>query len=218
MNKELHGIYNDFDSPTLQRTWYGKLALLFRKYIYTGMMRRYSTKYLDIEGGDVYEGYWNTFFTKLYNDLKQQKFDIITGKNLSKDEQAARAKTYVDLITLASCIIIFAALKADDDEEESWMASHIMLQSRRLQQDISFYINPGDFIKLIKNPSVAIANWERVMDFVAQLINPMEQYERKSGIYEKGDYKIEKRLVDILPVFSRYEDVMNPEQLINVFN
>lgn len=218
MNKELHGIYNNFDSPTLQRTWYGKLALLFRKYIYTGMMRRYSTKYLDIEGGDVYEGYWNTFFTKLYNDIKNQKFDILTGKNLSKDEQAARAKTYVDLVTLISCMVIFAALSADDDEEESWMASHIMLQSRRLQQDISFYVNPRDFIRLVKNPSVAIANWDNLINFVAQLVNPLEEYERKAGIYEKGDYKIEKRIMDIVPVLSRYEDVMNPEQLINVFN
>lgn len=218
MNKELHGIYNDFDSPTLQRTWYGKLALLFRKYIYTGIMRRYSSKYLDIEGGDVYEGYWNTFFSKLIKDIKERKLDLLTGKNLSKEEQAARAKTYVDLVTLASCIIIGMALTPDDDEEESWAASHIMLQSRRLQQDLSFYVNPQDFIRLIKNPSVAIANWDNLSKFFVQAFNPMEQYERKSGIYEQGDYKIEKRFMDVVPVFSRYEDVMNPEQLLNVFN
>lgn len=218
MNKELHGIYNKFDSPTLQRTWYGKLALLFRKYIYTGFMRRYSKKYLDIEGGDVYEGYWNTFFSRLLTDIKQYKFDILTGKNLTADEQAARAKTYVDLVTFASCIILIMALTPDDDEEESWVASHVILQSRRLQQDISFYINFRDFIRLIQTPSVAISSWENIIKFVEQMGSPLEQYERSAGIYEKGDYKIEKRINDIIPIVSRYEDIMNPEQLLNVFN
>jgi hypothetical protein len=218
MNKELHGIYNKFDSPTLQRTWYGKLALLFRKYMYTGFMRRYSSRYLDIEGGDVYEGYWNTFFSKLYTDIKEGKWDMLTGKNLSEAEKSARAKTYVDLVAFASTLLLVYALTPDDDDDESWLTSHIILQSRRLQQDISWYVNPMDFKRLIETPSVAISNFENILKFTGQLFNPMEQYERKAGIYEKGDYKLEKRAMDLVPVLSRYEDLMNPEQLLNVFN
>jgi hypothetical protein len=39
LNKEMHGVYNKFDSPTLQRRWYGKLAMMFMK-----LCERYATR------------------------------------------------------------------------------------------------------------------------------------------------------------------------------
>lgn len=221
LNKSLHGIYNKFDSPTLQRKWYGKLILLFRKYVYTGFERRYAKKYIDIEAGQLYEGYMRTFFGKVYEELKQMKFKALLGQNLTKEERTAMYRSYTDVLTGISLYILFGALRAaagDDDEENSWLMNQTMLQSRRLAGDIMFYSNPAELVKLTRTPSAMYGTWDNLINFCGQLANPFEQYERKSGSYEKGDYKISKAFGKLVPVFSGIHKSLTPGNQLNFYN
>lgn len=221
LNKSLHGIYNKFDSPTLQRKWYGKLILLFRKYVYTGFERRYAKKYIDIEAGQLYEGYMRTFFGKVYEELRELKFKALFGQNLTKEERTAMYRSYTDVLTGISLYILFGALRAaagDDDEENSWLMNQTMLQSRRLAGDIMFYSNPIELMKLTRTPSAAYGTIDNAINFIGQLANPFEQYERKSGAYDKGDYKINRAFSKIVPVFSGLNKSLNPGNQLTFYN
>ena len=221
MNKDLHGIYNKFDSPTIQRRWYGKLAMLFRKWIYTGMQRRFSSKYLDIEGGDIYQGYFNTFFKALVSDVKNMQFKMLMGQGMTLDEKQNMYRSYTDLLTWTGLMTIFLMLSNaanDDDEENSWTTNMLMLTTRRLAGDIMFYVWPPEMWRITKSPTVAQTSIENMLQFFSQLLTaPLEEYERKSGIYEKGDYKIEKKFYDAVPVLSSVQRTLMPQDQLNIY-
>jgi len=221
MNKDLHGIYNKFDSPTIQRRWYGKLAMMFRKYMYTGFNRRFTSRYLDIEGADVYEGYFRTFFRALTTDLKTMKFNMLLAKNMDETSRKNMYRAYTDLLFLAGAMTLFSLLGAaagDDDEENSWAVNQILLQSRRFSGDLMWYVNPSEFIKLTKSPAVSLDTVDSLIDFFVQLTtNPFEQYERKTAGFDKGDYKIEHELYKNFPGLSGIYRSLVPEQQLKIY-
>jgi len=220
MNKDLHGIYNKFDSPTIQRRWYGKLAMMFRKYMYTGFNRRFTSRYLDIEGADIYEGYFRTFFRALTTDLRTMKFNMLMTNNMDETSKRNMYRAYTDLLFLAGALTIFSLLGAaagDDDEENSWVTNQILLQSRRFSGDLMWYVNPAEFIKLTRTPAVALDSVDSLIDFFAQAANPLEKYERASGPFEKGDYKMEHQLYKNFPGLSGIYRSLVPEQQLKIY-
>lgn len=222
LNKEMHGIYNKYDSPTLQRRWYGKLALIFRKWVYSGLMRRWKGEYHNMESGEVEHGYYRLFFSKLYKDMKKGNFEMLFGgKNLSPREREARAKALGEITTIVAMMFVFAAVKGDDDDEpNSWVQNQAILQSRRLAGDFMFFtmMNPAEMLRIVQNPTVALSQTMKVSKLITQLFNPLEKYQRKTGFYEKGDYKIEKRFADLVPVYGQLIRALTPEEQIKEYN
>lgn len=220
LNKGMHGIYNKFDSPTIKRRWYGKLALLFRNWIYSGIQRRWSNEFLNIESGAVEHGYYNKFFSELYKELKQGKLDILLGRNLNDDQKAARIKTLGEVVTALAIFMAVAALAGgDDDDDNSWITNQLILQGRRLTGDIMFYLPLDPFapMRVLKNPTAAMTLWEKSAKLIYQLANPFEQYDRKTGHYDKGDYKIEKRFDDLVPLLNQIQNAVYPEEAIQQY-
>lgn len=221
MNKDLHGIYNKFDSPTIQRKWYGKLMMLFRKWIYTGMQRRFSSRYLDIEGGDIYQGYFNTFIRAITSDVKNMQFKMLMGQGMSLDEKQNMYRAYTDLLAWSGLMTVFLMISNaanDDDEENSWTTNMLMLTTRRMAGDIMFYVWPPEMWRITKSPTVAQTSVENMIELLGQLPNYSEQYERKSGIYEKGDYKIEKKFYDAMPILASVQRTLMPQEQLNIYN
>lgn len=223
LNKELHGVHNSFDSPSAQRRWFGKLALLFRKHIYTGFKRRWGSEYLDIEEGAYNKGYYNQFFTTLWKALKDGKYDMMFKASTPAEKQA-RAKSLTEITTMLIIFAITGIVGNDDDKENSWMedwiADQMLLQGRRLSGDIGLYlpVNPFDVYMNLKSPTVAYTTIENLSKFLQQLQNPFEQYEKDSGIYEKGDYKLEKRIKELIPVLSKIDNALTPGESLKFYN
>lgn len=220
LNKGMHGIYNKFDSPTLQRRWYGKLILLFRKWIYTGFQRRYSGEFVDMESGEVTHGYYNKFFSQLYRELKQGKFELLFGSNLKPEERQARAKALGELGVMLSMLSLYLVFSGGDDEDEnSWIENQMILQSRRLAGDYMFFtpINPFEWVRIINNPSVTMSQVTKLSKFVFQLTNPFEQYERNEYPYNKGDFKLEKRFNDLVPIYSQMIRAITPQNQLSEY-
>ena len=219
----MHGVYNTFDSPTLSRRWAGKLALLFRKYMYSGFRKRWGQKYLDIEEGDENQGYYNEFFSYILNTFKSNKADILTGKNMTLSEKRAKVRTLTDLFMIIALMALYTALKGGDDdgEENSWMENQLTLQTRRLAGDIMFFlpVNPMEPLILLGRPTIAMTYIEHAIKFTSQLVtNPLEEYQKDSGIYDKGDLKIKKHFYEVFPVLSKIDNTLTPEQSLKIYN
>jgi hypothetical protein len=228
INKMIHGNYNKFDKSTMQRKALGKLMVMFRKHIYTGFRKRYVREYVDVELADIYEGYYRTFFGKLINDIKAYGVaNALTIKYTPQEREAAR-KTLTEIATIAACMLIMGLLGTgdDDDEPNTFIQNHIALQARRLQQDFVMYL-PGvgfpDLFRLINNPAVSTSQLRKFGELINQAV-PLysggitEQYTRKSGMWDKGDYKIQKKLLDLTPVAGKIMDFLTPEEQIKVYN
>jgi hypothetical protein len=220
LNKGMHGIYNKFDSPTLQRKWFGKLLLLFRKWIYTGFQRRWSGEYVDIESGEVVHGYYNKFFGDLWKDIQQGKFEMLFSGNLNDDQKKARAKALGEVgVMLSMLSLYFVFSGGEDDDENTWIENQMILQSRRLAGDFMFFtpINPFEWLRVVNNPSVALSQLTKMSKFAFQLADPLEKYERDEYPYSKGDYKIEKRFNDLLPIYGQMIRAVTPENQISEY-
>lgn len=226
INKRLHGVYNSFDKPELQRQWYGKMVLMFRKHIYKGMTQRYGKERRDEESGEIIEGYYRTYLSKLSADLKEFGIQgILNYKNYTPEQQVAFKKTMLDTTVLLSCFILGGLLGAGDDDtdEKTWAQNMAILQMRRLKGDINFYtplgIVNGDLARILNKPTViqnTIGSW---VDLVEQLsTDPTGVYERKSGIHDKGDSKLKARFLKVVPVVRSITSLLTPEEQVKIFN
>ena len=225
INKKLHGVYNEFDKGELQRHWYGKLALMFRKHIYKGMVNRYGKEQLDVESGDVEEGYYRTFLSKLYQDFKEfGLIGMIQYKSYSPEQKTAFLKTMLDVSVLMTLMLLSAAVHGFDDDDEkikktNWLQDQFILQSRRFQADISFYyILNKDALRVISNPTVTSNTVSNIWDFVSQLSNPTERYQRKSGIFDKGDLKLKAKAFKAIPIIRSVVNFMTPGDQLKIYN
>ena len=147
---------------------------------------------------------------------------MLTGANLTEREREARAKAMGELLVMAAMFLIVAAVKGDDDDEPNqWLQNQVILQARRLGSDFMFYlpINPMEPYRVLNNPSVSMAYYLKLVRFFKQLIvAPTEQYERKTAGYEKGDYKLEKRFDDVLPVYNQIMNALYPEEQLSAYS
>jgi len=73
VNKRLNGAYAKIDKSRLQRRWFGKLALMFRKYIWQFAKARFDGEQIDVDSGDVTRGYVSAYYADLVKDLKDNK-------------------------------------------------------------------------------------------------------------------------------------------------
>jgi len=231
INKLLHGNYNKFDKSRLQRTWYGKAMLQFRKHIYTSIKARYGDMQANYELADTQEGYYNRFAKMLIADIKTYKWQMAT-KVFSKDyrnslatsEIYALRKTTYELGVLVSAMLIGGGIGAitahDDDDSKKLVLKHIQLQAARLESDISMYIPPyglDDFERIFKSPAAMISLLDKYRQVLIQLSHPGDQYSRSGPGYKMGEYKLWHKMERALPVILQVEKLGNPEGQLRVF-
>jgi len=218
--KNLHGVYNSFDKAMLSRRWYGKLALMFRKYFFKAITSRYGAKYVDYELGTVEGGYWREFASKILADMKEYKFGVLqrmwTKEGYDEFQKAAINKTLYEMAVIIATFVLIGVASADDDDK-SWLNSEMELQLTRFSADITQYINPADFIRVIRNPAASINMIEKWISWFTQLFHPFEEYQRASGFAKKGDKKLYIKTLKLLPVVRQFINLLTPEEQIKFY-
>jgi hypothetical protein len=220
--KNLHGVYNSFDKAMLQRRWYGKLALMFRKYLFKAITSRYGAKYVDYELGTVDGGYWREFAAKLFHDVKQYKWGALqrmwSKEGYDEFQSSAINKTIYELGVIIAVFVLIGVAAGGDDDDKSWMKSEMLLQLTRFSADITQYINPSDFIRVIRNPAASINMIEKWIGWFQQLFNPLEQYDRATGFAEAGDYKLWIKTLKLMPLVRQWINFLTPEEQRKFYN
>lgn len=217
--KNLQGVYNSFDKAMLSRRWYGKLAIMFRKYLFKAMTSRWGKRYVDYELGTDDGGYWLEFMNKLYADIKEYKWGAVqrmwTKDGYDDFQRAAINKTLYEFGVIIATFVLIGVAASDDDK--SWLDAEVALQLTRFSADITQYINPADFIRVIRNPAASINMLEKWISWFTQLFNPMEEYERASGFAKAGDKKLYIKTLKLMPVLRQFINILTPEEQIKFY-
>ena len=219
---DLHGLHDNDIKNSMQREWYGKLLFFLKKWMVSTTLRRWrglehigkssseltrAERYYSEDTKSYQEGYYVTaarfFGHTLIKAMKELKFEIITAdfNKMSKHEKANMKRMTAEIGMITLTILGYAAMGGFDDEpdEDTLLARYLL---RREMAELSFYMNPAETIKLMKNPTASVSVIERSLKVVGQLMSPAEVYEQ--GV-NKGRLKLWVKTKKVLPIGAQTE-------------
>jgi len=234
MSKSLNQLRGSVDVVAAQRRSIPKLLLLFRSYFIPGLRRRFGHldgAHIDVESGELRNGYYNTLFNSIFNLIRTKDFSK-SFSNLTKSEKQNIRRALMEFGFTMLAAIVGNAVKNmfdDDDEKNPYWAGFVTYQAFRLKTELSAFTNPYEFLRMAESPTATITpfkNIYQVWDVGSKTIayelgvSPFEEdvlYQRKSGRYEKGDYKIVKEITDVLPIFSGVSKTLSPDEMAKFY-
>jgi hypothetical protein len=238
VNKRLHGIYNDFDRPILQRHSYGRLIMLFRNFLAPGMKRRYKAAGMDYELGEMTEGTYRTFYRIMFTEYKTMlKAFMNKDSGLSEWEKQnlwrALTEHAIIMVTGLMVMLLNSLYEGSDDEEEKKVYAYMLYFSMRLNTELSIYGAPGDpggfflpnfreVFSVYMSPTVSTSVIVKAYNFFEYLTwdiwhvltgDELATYERDSGIFKEGD---SKTLAAMIKLFGINGTSLNPDIAIDI--
>lgn len=238
ITKKTNQIKSDFDRVHLQRHWGGKLVMLFRNYFVPSLRRHFGHMgfsgglYRDLEANKLSEG---TLFTSA-RFLKESissgfKFGRMYGQ-LNDFEKANLSRLGVTLGYITAALAIVSTIMAmidDDEDEKTYGKLFLLYQAKRVQSELTQFVNPVEFLKLASSPSAAIRPFQKGMDliwftlteelpYIAWGDTDGIYYERKSGIHQKGDSKFTAKLEAMFPILNGIQKSRTPEEAVKWFD
>lgn len=223
INEYLNGLYSQFNKAYIQRKWYGKAALIFRKHMYNALKARWGNGYYDRQIQSKQTGFYRDFFTKLATDIRDYKLDgvknLFTREGWSDDQKYAYNRTVFELGLFAStCIVGIAIARAesDDKKEKPWGQEYLALLMLRLRADLGQSNMVGtvpDMVNIVKNPSVLVGTVGKFGSFFTQLISdPFAEYKKKTGYFSKGDSVLYGKASKLIPFYNQFIKLMTPKE------
>ena len=227
LNQKLHGIYNDVDRSAIQKWTLGRMALVFRKWIKSGINRRFDPKRYDYSLDKHVEGMYTTTYHFLNAVRKDfQSYQLMWDK--LEDYQKANVKrSAVEFAYMVAAAILLNILtNLADDDDDNWALNFSAYQANRFYTDMSFFANPNSAFQIIKSPMAGIKPIQQLLNFVdvrnTVNLNPWGDEEMltlkryKSGPHkgEAKGYVAAKRLV---PVIGNIERLLTPEEQLKFF-
>jgi hypothetical protein len=240
VNKRNHGVYNNFDRLYAQDNALFRLFMQFRKYIVPTYRARFSGifsgKYrIDQEAGTTERGYYREFGEYVYkcmknlNDLPAM---LASFKSMPAVQKEGVRRTMADLIAFFTLYTLVNLVKGDDEDEEDEMSPvewYTVYFAARLRGEIGAYLpifGAKDQLRIINNPFAAAPVVGDIFNLFAAVtdlepdkngnISIFKEYERKTGMYEKGDLKILGKISKLNALDNEME-TFYPEEMYDNF-
>ena len=225
----LHGDYSNLAVVIMQQNAFLSMAYMFRKFMAPGIRRHWGKKRYEERTMEYQVGIYPT----MYEHLIKPGFQLATwwkrteeelallrqytvGQRwamLSDQERANIIRGLLEIVVIAS-ILLFVRLMDDDEEELSFADNFLMYQLLRLKAELMFYVSIPDAMAILRSPAASLSVVENVGTLARQALNPMEVYE--SGPW-KGQLKMYKHMVNMVPVLRQYYRVKNIDTQIPWF-
>jgi hypothetical protein len=237
LTKKTNQVKNKFDDAMLQRRWYGKLIMLFRRYFVPSLRRYYGHGsvsrlggglHRDLELGTVSEGIIHSTFRFLKEGFQKKGSFGGVYKQLEDFEKQNVKRFGVQVGFVITCLAILSALQDDDDDDESFSEQFAIYQALRMQSELTQFVRPKEFIKMAESPTATIRTVGRATDLIDQMMiqagglitgdTEGMYYERRSGSHLKGDNKLLAKLEDLIPILNGISRSRNPEEASKWFN
>jgi hypothetical protein len=228
----------NFDRSMLERRWYGKAIMLFRRYFNPGFRRRFGhgePMHVDEELGTVTQGMYMSFITMLQEAYDAKSINVkAVYDDMTEVEKQNVKRTLMELGSIVAAMAIVAALSKIDDDDETWVSNFMLYQAKRYQTEMMQW-NPvfgyKDIVRMAKSPAATIRPLENGLGLVEQIafyelpyavgipIDPKHiYYQRRTGRFNKGDRKIRKSIEDMLPIIRGIQKSKTPEDAIKWFS
>jgi hypothetical protein len=244
MNHNLQGRYTKEHQAEVQRYWWGRMLIQFRKHMWSAWRDRFGSRGSLISGSDEFwdestaERDKGRYFT--YGFMLKQVFreairgnmyvmrDLFLGKNLSPEDWQDIKKTNMELLILGSiALLVFGLTSLKDDDEEESLAFNIALNlTDRIYTNLgSFFpitteykeigIVP-EFIKTVKSPAASLSMVNNYYKFLGQVMpwNWAEEFE--GGPYREAS-KLRVESMKLLPITKELLSLEFLEQNANYY-
>ena len=226
INKRTNQVKTKFDDAIIQRKWYGKLLMLFRRYFVPSLRKYYGHNGLrggihrDLEMGTVSEGMLETLARFVKESIQTKSFGVY--KMMTPMEQQNMRRLGVNMLFYMVAGLIIMAFSDDDDEDDSWAENFAIYQALRMQSELTQFMSVQEFAKLAISPSAGVKPGLRALDlgdhFATVSVpsfftgdNSETLYQRKSGIHEKGDSKLMAKIQALLPIIGGIDKSSDPK-------
>ena len=204
LNNRMHGIYNQNDKSMIQHYALGRLAMLYRRWMRPGWIRRFQGATENKDLGQWTEGYYNTVwnFTKnLVTDLRNSELSIATRWGELEAHQKKnfiRAASEVGhFLSILFAIMLYNKITDDDDRltsEKSWAERMFEYQLYRSKSEVGVFI-PGptminEGLKMVQSPAAGINTLENSLGLL-RLLNPYnyETFAGEDAVIKHGRHK-----------------------------
>ena len=224
------GNYDPNMQPEAMRHWHGKLLMMYRKYLIPMGLARYrgfvhaGTATEDLEDYQRFysealqlheEGFYTStaryFLTSVIPALRKMQFDLMSKdwKALSDYEKANIYKTLAEtLITFvvlpATAVLLEAGLQGGDDDDTSQKFMYfLLLQTRRLESELSAYRDPREQYRITSSPIPAIRTLENATNLIDRIMTPIKWGETYKAGERKGMLKFYRDIERLTPVLNQ---------------
>ena len=202
------------------RHWFFSMLMLFRNYIPGNIRKTFGHPegyHIDHELGQVTRGAIPSLMSAARNvaeGLFEDDSTMADGWAATNEIDRANLKRVgVHMLGYLAAGMIFASLEDDDDEYVNVFTAY---QARRLQTEITGFLNPYDFFRMVQRPlatSNTVLNW---LDLIGMLLmtgsygvtgawEDSVLYQRRQGKYNKGDLKLYNKFNKVLPTLNGWQ-------------
>ena len=229
MNRRLNGNYKSMDKTVLSQTALGRMLELFRKFLIPTVMNRWRVDFVNHEKSEPDGGFyrrtisnmWNAWKTSAETDLIKKALDTKRRSTLTPQDKEAlmRVMHEATLLAILSALVSILMSMQDDDDEEISVPSYYLLYllTTTRAEIMAFAPTPqaaGEFLRILRSPTAMTTSIERTLKLLKQLGAPMEEYQRDSGPWEKGENKLKVRALQWLGISGLQTD---PETALRNF-
>jgi hypothetical protein len=221
---KMNGAYDSYSRAEIERYWYGRAVMMFHKFFVPGIKRRYKSLGRDEELGVMTEGFYKTYFNVLLRDTKElMKVYVgmessLTPMELQNVRRAIKEQMFIAVT--GAMIMMLNGWRDDEDKKTKRVLAYPLFVLLKLNTEIGVFGGFGDpqnFLlpnakemgRILKSPIPAYQQIEKGLDLINQLTNPTETYKVKSGIWNKGDLKLQAKFFKFWGVTGTN---INPEQ------
>jgi hypothetical protein len=222
-NTIIHGNYSKLDKSMSEYKWYGQLAIMFRKHVYSNFNNRFGKSTTNFQNHDIDEGYWRTTLNKIakdYNAYKWYAFKKLFDGSATVNEKVAIRKVITELSIIGTLSLLFMMVKAITDDDDDKLA-FLKLHLKRLYDSEAlwtFVFSPYAVVRQFRSPTVMLNIYDRWGTFLLQLFsNPFETYENDTAYNSEGDSKLFGSLKKALPVIRPIQNLMNPKEVLKYY-
>lgn len=212
VNQSLFGIYNTDDRNAAQRVILGRLLLQYRNWMKPQFNRRFQKAQLNLDTGDIEEGYYRTSIRILAGLLRGQ-YQLGTVMNsLSDNEKYNIRRAITEMVQLCAVVILAEFIEWPDDKNRPWALKLAEYSTRRLEHELGTLapspIMLQEMLKTVKSPAASITQVQNLVNLFTSLMDPRDwNNEIESGKY-KGLSTLERNLLRSgLPGVSQYNQL-----------
>lgn len=230
---DLFGVYDPNMQNELYKTFYGKMLMMFKRFLISGLQSRYkgigtANKAQDelSETDKIYnsalkeyeEGYYTTlvrFFSQgiipMFKNLSlsytKDYYNTLTEYERGNLRKVTTELAFTAVLLPALAMLLTAAAGDDDDDLAFWL-----YEFRRLESELSQFRNPIEATRLIQNPVAGSRLIQNSLGFIYEVLTPVNfipESDENTFSYldedSKGKNILWKKTKKIIPIASQLD-------------